>query len=81
MATRTTKRKTSSSRSRYNEITAIVFFAAGVLILLCLVSADPMDPSLSTASSKEPQNWIGVVGSVVADVLFQTFGVLAYTFP
>jgi S-DNA-T family DNA segregation ATPase FtsK/SpoIIIE len=40
-----------------------------------------MDPSLSTVSSKEPQNWIGVVGSVVADVLFQTFGVLAYTFP
>ena len=79
MATRKTKSK--SSRSHYNEITAIVFFAAGVLMMLCLLTSDPMDPSLSTASSRETQNWVGIVGSVVADVLFQAFGLLAYALP
>ncbi len=81
MATRTTKTKTVSSRSHYNEITAIVFFAAGILMLLCLLSSDPMDPSLNTSSSTETSNWIGIVGSVVADVLIQSFGLLAYALP
>ncbi|NNE68554.1 MAG: DNA translocase FtsK [Pyrinomonadaceae bacterium] len=81
MATRKKKRRTSSSRTHYNEITAIVFFAAGVLMMLCLVSSDPMDPSLNTASSQEAQNWIGIVGSVVADLLFQFVGVFAYALP
>ncbi len=81
MAVRTTKRKSPRSRAHYNEVTAIIFFAVGVLMLLCLVSADPMDPSLSTASTKETQNWIGMVGSVVADVLIQTFGQLSYALP
>ncbi|MEZ5307436.1 MAG: DNA translocase FtsK 4TM domain-containing protein [Pyrinomonadaceae bacterium] len=81
MATRTTKPKNTSGRSHSNEITAIIFFALGVLTLLCLVTSDPMDPSLSTASTKSASNWIGVVGSIAADLLFQGFGVLAYSFP
>ena len=80
MATRK-KKKTTPTKSRFNEITAIVFFALAIITFLCLFSADPMDWSLSTSSSRETQNWIGVFGSVLADMMLQGFGLLAYSFP
>lgn len=81
MATRKTTRTTSTSNSHYNEIIAIILYALGVLIMLCLVSSSPMDVSINTSSTTETQNWIGVVGSTVADILFQLFGLMAYTLP
>ena len=81
MATRKTTRTTSNSKSHYNEIVAIIIYAFGVLMFLCLISSSPMDVSLSTSTTTETQNWIGVVGSAVADILFQSFGLMAYALP
>jgi S-DNA-T family DNA segregation ATPase FtsK/SpoIIIE len=81
MATRKTTRTTSTSKSHYNEIVAIILYAIGVLMLLCLISSDPMDVSLNTSTTTETQNWIGIVGSAVADILFQSFGLMAYALP
>ncbi len=53
-------------------------FAVGALVLLAaLVSYNPHDPSLNTATSRLPGNLAGLPGAVSADVLLQGFGVAA----
>ncbi len=81
MATRRTKTTAGNSKSHYNEIVAIILYAVGVLMFLCLISSSPMDVSLNTSTTTETQNWIGVVGAFVADILFQAFGLMAYSLP
>jgi len=48
-----------------------VFIAA---LLLALSSWSVTDPSLSYATPKHPQNWLGFPGAVIADLGFQFFG-------
>ncbi len=77
------KKKTgvTTRHSRLNEIIAVVLLAISVLIFLCLVSYNPSDPTFNTASSQKVQNWIGVVGANLAEVLFSAVGIVAYIFP
>ncbi len=81
MATRAKRRTSSKTKSRYNEIVAIILTALAVLILLSLVTANPSDPSLVTSSSQTTQNWVGFVGANIAALLFNLVGVLAYLVP
>lgn len=67
--------------SYVNDVLALGVLALAVLIFLCLVTYSPTDWSFNTASSQRTQNWIGVVGAVVADLLFQSIGIAAYIFP
>nr|WP_263967820.1 DNA translocase FtsK [Roseomonas sp. SXEYE001]MCV4208840.1 DNA translocase FtsK [Roseomonas sp. SXEYE001] len=46
----------------------------GLAVLVALVSHNPADPSLSTATSREPTNLAGPFGAMVSDVLLQGFG-------
>ena len=83
MATRKTTKKqtTSTGHSISNEIIAVVLLAVAVLIFLCLVTYSPNDWSLNTESTQQTSNWIGIVGSVIADLLFQSIGLTAYFLP
>ncbi|MDQ3180082.1 MAG: DNA translocase FtsK, partial [Acidobacteriota bacterium] len=82
MATEVEKKQTvSKTYSRSNEIIAVVLLALAVLAFLCLVTYSPNDWSLNTASAQKTQNWVGVVGSVIADLLFQSIGLAAYFLP
>src|SRR6267143_1312606 len=69
--------------SRRNEIMAILLFAVGVLLSLCLISAAfyPGDPSWNSAGQTETHNWTGAIGSNVAAFLFQFVGLAAYLLP
>src|SRR3989441_3376998 len=69
--------------SRRNEIMAILLFAVGVLLSLCLISAAfyPGDPSWNSAGQSETHNWTGAIGSNVAAFLFQFVGLAAYLLP
>jgi S-DNA-T family DNA segregation ATPase FtsK/SpoIIIE len=71
----------AKKHSYVNEVIALVLLAAAVLVFLCLVTYSPSDWSFNTASSQKTQNWIGVVGAVISDLLFQTIGLAAYIFP
>ncbi len=75
------KRFAAKAHSRSNEIIAVVLLASAVLIFLCLVTFNPNDWSLNSTGSPKTQNWIGVVGSVIADILFQVIGLTAYFLP
>ena len=70
---------------RLNELIGLVAFTAGLLLLLALASYSPLDPSLNTAAAppevKAPQNWIGVTGAHVSDLLLQLEGVSAFLLP
>jgi S-DNA-T family DNA segregation ATPase FtsK/SpoIIIE len=69
--------------SRRNEIVAILLFAVGLLLTLCLVSAAfyPSDPSWNSAGQGATRNWAGAIGANVAALLFQAIGIAAYLLP
>lgn len=48
------------------------------LLFLSLISYHPADPSLNTVSANPPANWIGPAGALIADLLFQVFGLGAF---
>jgi DNA segregation ATPase FtsK/SpoIIIE, S-DNA-T family len=69
--------------TRLNEIIAILLFAVGLLLALCLVSAAfyPNDPSWNSAGQAETRNLTGPIGANVAAALFQFIGLAAYLLP
>jgi S-DNA-T family DNA segregation ATPase FtsK/SpoIIIE len=77
----------ASSDKKYSlkrEIIAISCISLAIFIGCCLISYNPSDPSLNTAYSsgiREVNNWMGIVGSHVADALFQFIGLSAFMIP
>jgi S-DNA-T family DNA segregation ATPase FtsK/SpoIIIE len=58
-----------------------VFGALGVILWFALFTYDPADPGFSQATAgAEIQNGVGRVGALVADLLFNFFGLPAYLF-
>ncbi|OMQ22979.1 cell division protein FtsK [Serratia oryzae] len=71
-----------SSGQRLLEALSIVVAIFAVYLMAALVSFNPSDPSWSQTAWHEPiHNLGGSVGAWLADTLFFTFGVLAYTIP
>ena len=67
---------------RFSELTGFLMSVAGLLLLLSLASYRVIDPSLHTSTGDPAvRNWIGLVGSYSADLLFQVFGWVAFLFP
>jgi len=67
---------------RLNEAAAFVWLAAAAALILSLVSYDPVDPSWNTAAgARMPENRIGPAGAILADLLWQGFGLGAVLFP
>jgi DNA segregation ATPase FtsK/SpoIIIE, S-DNA-T family len=54
---------------------------ASVLLLLALLTYDPRDPSLNTAVDAAPHNFLGYNGAVLADLLRQSLGLVAFLIP
>jgi S-DNA-T family DNA segregation ATPase FtsK/SpoIIIE len=66
----------------WNEIIALVLFAAGLLLLLSLASYSAADPCFSVAGSGgKIQNYIGIIGSYLSDALLKLVGISAYFIP
>ncbi|MBI4467322.1 MAG: DNA translocase FtsK 4TM domain-containing protein [Acidobacteria bacterium] len=75
---------TPGENKRLNELIGFLWAVAAVLVGLSLVSYSPLDPSLNTATPPlEPpaQNWIGIVGAYLADLLLQALGYVAFLLP
>ncbi len=66
---------------RLNEVTGFLLLAAGLVMLLSLISYHTQDPSLDTASSARPLNLVGYPGAYLSDFFFQLFGATAFLFP
>jgi S-DNA-T family DNA segregation ATPase FtsK/SpoIIIE len=71
-----------TQHKRLNEATGVVFLSLGLFLWLSLVSYQAQDPSWNTvAGAARPLNLTGYVGSYLADLLLQGFGLTAFAFP
>jgi S-DNA-T family DNA segregation ATPase FtsK/SpoIIIE len=59
---------------RLAELAGFALAATAIAVLLALITYNPRDPSLNTATSQPATNMAGPAGSVVADFLLQGFG-------
>jgi S-DNA-T family DNA segregation ATPase FtsK/SpoIIIE len=71
------------TRSRpFNIFLGLVLVLVALLFLLALATYHPADPSLNTATAAaKPQNWIGLFGSYLSDLLLQWLGITAFFLP
>lgn len=70
------------SHSKLNEFFGIVFLASSCLLLLSLISYDSMDPGLHVAAPhRQYANYAGKIGAMIADYLFELFGLAAFLLP
>jgi hypothetical protein len=67
-----------SEHRRINEFVGLVLATVTILIELSLVSFNPDDPSFNISTNPRfagsATNFVGIVGSYVADLFFQTWG-------
>ncbi|RPJ01928.1 MAG: DNA translocase FtsK, partial [Deltaproteobacteria bacterium] len=67
-----------------HEVIGILLIAAGIFLFFSLISYHPIDPSFFSHTSskiKEIHNWMGIVGSYLAGLLFQAFGFPVFLIP
>lgn len=61
------------------DVIAISFLGVGVFLGLSLISYNPLDPSMnSIGQGLKALNYCGIVGSFIADLLYQFLGVAAW---
>ncbi len=73
-------RKPQKPSSLRNEVLSVILFAVSLVMFLSLISYYAKDPSLSYYTNR-PQtihNLLGIIGSCLADFLFQGFGFSAF---
>jgi len=70
-----------TQHKRLNELTGVLLLSLGLVMLLSLVSYHAQDPSWDTASVNRPINLVGYLGSYLSDLLYQSFGLVAFLFP
>jgi S-DNA-T family DNA segregation ATPase FtsK/SpoIIIE len=64
------------------EYSGFLIGVLGLVLILCLASYQPTDPSFDTATSATSvHNWIGRAGSYTADALLQALGWAAFLIP
>lgn len=83
MSKEQTAKPAVSFKERFKqELLGVFWLAAGVFLLLALVSFHAGDPSFNNASHVPgTHNLAGVVGSYLADLLYQGFGLAALLLP
>ena len=67
-----------TANHRLNELIGLLVLVVASLLFLSLLSYHPADASWNTLSTAAPANWIGPAGALVADLLFQAFGIGAF---
>jgi len=61
------------------DVRAIGFFGLGLFFALALMSYNPKDPSFnSTGQGLQTLNYCGILGSFLADLIYQAFGLTAW---
>jgi len=75
------KLKIIANKNRVIEIIGIAIFITGVLLLVSLITFSPDDPNFIFPDKTKIINILGFRGSFIADIFFQSFGVIALLIP
>ena len=67
--------------NRLIEILGIFIFCFGILLFLSLITYSPSDPNFIFPENTEIKNILGFQGSYVADLFFQSSGLIAFLIP
>ena len=67
--------------NRIIEIIGIALVVIGLLLLISLATFSPDDPNFIFPDNTEIKNLLGFKGSYIADLFFQTFGLIALLIP
>ena len=65
---------------RLAEIFGFLVFFAGLILLVSLISHSPEDPNFIFPDNREIKNLLGVRGSYISDLFFQSIGLISYLF-
>jgi S-DNA-T family DNA segregation ATPase FtsK/SpoIIIE len=75
---------TPTRNRRLNELIGLLVLVVAGLLLLALASYHPTDPSFNTvvgSTTVRPENWIGMIGAYISDLLLQMEGAAAFCIP
>ena len=67
--------------NRLIEILGIFIFCFGLLLFISLISYSPSDPNFIFPENTEIKNILGFQGSYIADLFFQSSGLIAFLIP
>ena len=67
--------------NRLIEILGVLVFCLGILLFICLISYSPSDPNFIFPENTEIKNILGFQGSYIADLFFQSSGLIAFLIP
>ncbi len=65
---------------RLTEIFGIIIFIGGILLLLALLTYSPDDPNFIFPENTKINNFLGIKGSFISDLFFQSIGLISYLF-
>ena len=69
------------SIKKFTELFGIALSLIGLLSLIALISYSPEDPNFIFPENKEIQNLLGFKGSFVADLFYQSLGIISIAIP
>ena len=69
------------SINRVIEIIGVTILVTGILLLASLITFSPDDPNFIFPDNTEIKNILGFHGSFVADIFFQSFGMISLLIP
>ena len=66
---------------RLAELIGIFLIIASILLFICLISYSPEDPNFIFPENKDIKNLLGFRGSFIADIFFQSIGIISLLIP
>ena len=67
--------------NRFIEFIGFLILVISILILMALISYSPNDPNFIYSENQEINNILGINGSIGADFLLQSIGLISYFLP
>ena len=66
---------------RLAELVGIFLVLTSILLFMCLISYSPEDPNFIFPENQEIKNFLGFRGSFIADIFFQSVGIISLLIP
>jgi len=66
---------------RLAELTGLFLIIISILLIIALATYSPQDPTFIFPENQEIRNFLGIKGSFVADIFFQSIGLISFLVP